>query len=323
MRVLLVIVLALLLAGAASAGSARRAAASPLSLGSLSELSGSVALGGSGPQRLRFLPGKKFAAGVLLQNDSRTPVFLSRADVVEPPLTLIHQIGVRFHAFRYAGCSGGASCPAPTFDIGVGKVREPRAFTVAPGKQVGVELDFRLGSCADVPKANPATISQLRVTFRDKGGSTRQHVLALGYHAMRLRMPKPEDCAQPRSTLSVNDPSHIGTSYLFTIPGSTGDVCTKTERGLAFRSRAMKNDDSRPERLEITFRSFAGVGVYHDVAAAAVVGTRALFHTAVVADVTKATSHEVFANVRGDKLRPEPGTVPYRIYGWMRCRVSG
>lgn len=275
-------------------------------------MSGSVALGGSDPQRLRFLPNKNFAAGVVLQNNSRAPVVLTGADVVEPPLTLIHQIGVRFHAFRYSGCSGGGSCPAATFDIGVGKVRWPRPFTVAPGKQVGVELDFRLGSCADVPGANPATISQLRVSFREERGSTPQHVLALGYDALRLRMPRPKDCAFPRSTLFVNDPNHIGTSYYFTIPGSTSDVCTRTRGALVFRSRAMKNNDSVPERIEIIMPSFEGSGAYHHAIAAVVVGGKTVVESPALVDVTKAASHEVFAKVNA-----------HRIRGWMRCRISG
>jgi hypothetical protein len=70
-----VIALALFLAGAATAGTSRHASGSPLSLGSFSELNGSVALGGSSNgQRLRFLPNKKFAAGIVLENTSHDAV---------------------------------------------------------------------------------------------------------------------------------------------------------------------------------------------------------------------------------------------------------
>jgi hypothetical protein len=320
----LIIALALLLTGSATAGTARRTTVPPLSLGSLSEVNGFVALGGGpGGQRLRFLPNRKFAAGIVLQNASRGPVVVTRAEVVEPPRTLIHQTGARFHAWRFSGCPAGASCPAPTFRIGSGLAHHPHPFKVERGGEVGVELDFRLGSCADVPGASSAPISQLRVTYRTTHGPLRQHVFALGFDSLRLRMPKPEDCSFPRSALTVNDSQHIGTSYLFTIPGSKGDVCTRTGGGLVFRSRAMKNNDYARERLEIRLPSFTGSGTYHDALAAAVVAGKTVFHTPAIVDVTKATDGVVFAKVHADKLRPQSDTVPYRIYGWMRCRVSG
>lgn len=321
MRGLFVIALALLLAGAASAGSARSTSGSPLSLGSLSEASGAAAttIGG---QRLRFLPNARFSVGLVLRNTSHAPVVVSGADVAEPPRTLIHQVGARFHPFRNATCPAGASCPAPTFPIGSGKNMHPHPFTVPPGKSVGVELDFRLGSCAEVPGASSAPISRLRVAFREAGASVRRHTFALGYDAFRLRMPKPEDCMFPRSRLWVNDPSHIGTSYYFTILGSKGDICMHTAGGLAFRSRAYLNNDRRRERIQILVAGFSGTGTYRHAIARVVVGKRIMFHSEAVVTVTKATRHEVFARVRADKLRPQAAPARYRIYGWMRCRIG-
>lgn len=195
MRVLLVIALALLLAGAASAGSARHTAVSPLSLTGTSELNGFIALGGgSDGQRLRFLPDRKFAAGLVLRNDSQAPVVVEKAEVLEPRRTLIHQTGGRFHPLTAPSCPPDAYCPADlTFPIGSGLAHRPRPITLAPGKLAGVELDFRLGSCADVPGANAAPISRLRVTDRTTDGARQQHVFALSADALRLRMPKPED----------------------------------------------------------------------------------------------------------------------------------
>lgn len=230
----------------------------------------------------------------MLQNASHVPVVVTDAYVVAPRLTLIHQTGVRFHRFSQGGCSGGGPCPAPSFRIGSGWHPHPRPFTLAPGKLLGVELDLRLGSCADVPGANAAPISHLEVIYR-RNGSSRHTVFALGSDALRLRRPKAEDCTFPRSTLWVNDPSHIGTNYYFTIPGSKGDVCTRTGHGLVFRSRAMKNNDRKPERIEIRFPSFAGTGMYGQAIAAAVVGGRTVFHTPALVEMTKATSREVFA----------------------------
>jgi hypothetical protein len=314
MRVLLVLALTLFLAGAASAGSARHTSPSPLSVGSFSELSGAAATtigGGKDGQLVRFLPNAKFALGILLQNTSRRTALVTRARVLEPRRTLIRQTGARFHAWSPPTCPPGARCPARTFPIGSGAAHHPHPVAVEPGGYVGVELDFRLGSCPDVPGANAAPVSRLRVTFR-MDGPLRQHVLALGGDSLRLRMPQPEDCATPRSTLFVNDPSHIGTSYYFTLPGSKGDVCTRRAGELVFRSRAMKNNDGVAERLEIRVPSFAGRGTYHNATAAAVVGGKPVFHTPALVTVTKASSREVFAKVHA-----------HRISGWMRCRVSG
>jgi hypothetical protein len=306
--------LALTLTGAGAAGSARRTTVPPLSLGGVSELNGFIALGGSDAgQRLRFLPNRKFAAGLVLQSESQSPVVVEKVEVLAPRRTLIHQTGARFHPLTMPSCPPGASCPADlTFPIGSGVAHRSRPFTLAPGKVVGVELDFRLGSCADVPGAGSTPVSRLRVAYRTAGGPTRQHVFALGGDALVLRMPKPEDCAFPRSTLFVNDPSQIGTSYLFTIPGSKGDVCTRAGHGLVFRSRAMKNDDSLPERVEIHFSPIEGPANNDGARVGVVVAGRTVFHTRGLLDVTKANGREVFAKVHAG-----------RIHGWMRCRVSG
>jgi hypothetical protein len=136
-------------------------------------------------------------------------------------------------------------------------------------------------------------------------------------------MPKPEDCTFPRSKLFVNDSSTLGTSYLFTVPGSKGDVCTRTGTALSFRSRALENNDRRPEWVEIRFPHFAGKGTYHRAIATILVGKRTAFRSKALVTVTLATSREVVAKIHADKLRPQADTVPFRIYGWMRCSVAG
>ena len=183
--------LALLLAGPAAAGSAR----APVALGTMVELSGSVALG-SAPrngQLLRFVPGGRFALGVLLHNTSRGRLVLTGAEVVEPPLTLVHQIGTQFHPWNPPKCPPGALCPAYVFPLHA-RAAHPHPFAVAPGKDAGLELDFRLGSCADVPGASSTPISRLRVSFHRAGGTVQQRVLPLRGAELHLRMPKPGAC---------------------------------------------------------------------------------------------------------------------------------
>jgi hypothetical protein len=273
---------------------------------------------------VRFMPHARFFMGVVLQNTSHTRVVVKTVRVIEPPRTLIHQVGTDFQRFQPRRCPRGVHCPAPTFPIGSAKNLHPHPYTVAPGKLVGVDLGFRLGSCSAVPGANPAPISRVSVTFRRADGSMHKQTLDLDGAAFHLLMPTPEDCTFPRSNLTVNSNYPLTTDVYFTYRGSKGDVCVRTRSGLSFRSRAMKNDDGRPERIEIRVPHFSGTGAYYRAHATIVVGRKRVFRHGARLIVTRATSTEVFAQVRVHRLRhPRFDGLPYSIYGAMRCRVRG
>lgn len=323
MRRLCVAVLALVLAGPAAASSPR----SPVALGGMFEGGPGGVVFGSAPgngELLRFIPDARFAVGVLLENTSRGRLVVTGAEVLEPTRTLVHQIGTQFHPWRPFKCPPGASCPAPVFPLHA-RVAHPRPFAVAPGKDVGVELDFRLGSCAQIPGAGSTPISRLRVSFRTAGGPIRQRVLALAGAELHLRMPKPEDCAQPRSSLSVDGPQGYSTSYDWTVPGSKGDVCTLRGHTLGFRSRTYRYvyENARTVRIEVRVPRFAGTGAYSGAVVTVVADGVAVFRSYNgVVTVTKATSHEVVAQVAaGHPPSPNKRGTPFRVYGTMRCRV--
>ena len=321
MRFVWIGALSLLLAGAAAAASSQHA---PLRLGGMLESRGAVDLG-SAPGKgelLRFIPFGQFELGLLLRNTSRGTLVVTNARLLEPRRTLVHQIGTRFHPWHVFKCPPGAMCPAHGFPLKGGPAR-PRPFSVAVGKYLGVELDLRLGSCAEIPGANPAPITRLRVSFRTATGVTGRRVFALDGAELHLRMPKPEDCAQPRSTLSIEGPQRYATSYYWTEPGSTGDVCTIAGRTLSFESRVYQAGIvQRPVRVTVRIRHFAGAGSYRATVSAVVRGRQVVSYPRSIVTVTAATRRKVIAQVATTRrAAPDGRGTPFKIAGTMRCRV--
>ncbi len=228
MRFFCVFALSLLLVGVAGAASSKRA---PLALGGMLESHGAVDLG-SAPttgELLRFVPRAQFQLGLLLGNKSRGKLVVTDARVLEPRRTLIHQIGTRFHPWHVFKCPPGAMCPAHVFSLEGGPAR-PHPFALAARRYVGVELDFQLGSCAQIPAANPAPLSRLRVTFRRPDGRTGHRVLSLGGATLHLRMPKAYDCRDPHSSLSIDGPHGYESSNDWTVPGRQGTSAPSAAR---------------------------------------------------------------------------------------------
>lgn len=324
MRHLAAIGLLALLAGASAASSAARAARPPLSLGGMVESAGAPDLGdaaGSSGELIRFIPHGRFELGLLLENRSGARLVITGAHVVEPRHTLIHQIGTRFHRWSPPKCPPGAFCPAYGFSLQAG-ASQPRPFAVARGKDVGIELDFRLGSCAEIASANPAPISRLRVTFRTSHGPTRERVLSMRVAELRLRTPKPGDCARPRSSLSINGPQRYESSQLWTIPGSTGDLCTIRNGNLDFVSRRYQTEISRPyakshwELITLHVERFKGAGAYRGTVTLVAAGKTALRWRTRTVEVTKATRREVVATIQAGRL---PAGA---VRGTVRCSVA-
>jgi hypothetical protein len=193
-----------------------------------------------------------------------------------------------------------------------------------------VELDFRLGSCAQIRGANPAPISRLRISYRLPGGPIQHRVIPLGGAELHLRMPKPADCVGPHSSLGVDGPDPYPSSDYWTIPGSTGDVCTIRNGTLHFASREYQTDIPGPfkpgdfERITLEM-PFHGTGAYPSDATLRLVANRAtVFRAHANVRITKATAAEVIANIGAGHL-PKSGVrgTPFHIEGTMRCRVKG
>jgi len=175
--------------------------------------------GGPNGVTLRYIPNQPFGIMVAIRNRSHRPLVVRDVRVLEPLGTLVHQIGARLQPWRPPPCPRDESCPAYAPPFGPYVARTPRPLRVAAGKSFGVELDFRLGDCAEVPFASPASPRLIDVIY-DGGRQT----LALGAARPALRFPKPADCSpRPHSDIAVTGPWATGSDW--TVPGSAGDTC--------------------------------------------------------------------------------------------------
>lgn len=324
MRGPVAIALALLVvAGSAAGGAASSTSGATLAVGGVEEgPTNGVGIGDtfSDTPNLRFIPHRTFAIGYGIQNVSQTPVVVTGANAPAPSNTLVRQIGVRFHRWAPQTCASGVSCP-PSLFLLEGKAAHPRPFTIQPGQYLGLELDFRLGGCAQAPAASYRPISQVRLSLEESDGTAESTVLQLD-PALSLRKPKPANCTFPRSRLYVDGPGSSPTSWLWTLWGSEGDLCTLEHGSLDFTSRAYQNGDFDLQRIEIALPHFTGKGVYRDAIAKLVVDGRTTHRSAGTLRVTKATGSEIVGTVDVGKPPPPSGRpVPYRIWGSMRCRV--
>ena len=153
-------------------------------------------VGVSSPQGLeiRFVERTRFGVGVRLRNGSSRPVTLVDVRTLEPLRSLARQVGTRLVPWNPPKCSGAHSCPLVTFfRASYGGVR-PAPVTAPPGKDVGVQLNFRLDSCGAAPFASAAAVRFVVADYRFGRESLRHETLPLGAATLRLRMPKPADC---------------------------------------------------------------------------------------------------------------------------------
>lgn len=204
---------------------------------------------GSSPAGLtiRYIANQPFGIGIILKNVSGRTVTVEDVRALEPPGTLVHQIGTRLRSWTPPTCPRGASCPGFAPPIGPYTPSSPTPVRVRPGKQVAVELDFRLGGCGEVPFAQPGAPRTIDVLL--DGGHEE---LSLGAAQPLLRFPKPADCVpQPHSQIAVTGP--WATSSAWTIPGSSGDICTRNAHGRpSFVSRWYESPRQPEVRVEIT-----------------------------------------------------------------------
>lgn len=191
-----VVAAALLFAGAAAGSSPTPTTARGVVVGGSIESRGSPDVGeapGIDGELIRFIPRGRFAIGLLLENKSHHRLVFVGARVVAPHRTLIHQIGTQFHRWHPIRCPRGAFCPASVFGLQP-RVFQPRPFSLQRGRKFGLELDFRLGACADVPTASNTPISHFVLKFRRPGGPLVRKRLPLGPGELHLRLPKPGRC---------------------------------------------------------------------------------------------------------------------------------
>jgi hypothetical protein len=271
---------------------------------------------------IRFIERTRFGVGVTLRNRSRRSVTVVDARAVEPARTLVHQIGTRFVPWNPPTCSGNHSCPLVSFfRPSYGAVR-PLPVNAAPGKEVGVQLNFGLDSCRAVPFASPAAPQLLVVDYRYGRGALRREALPLGSASLRLRMPQPGDCARrPHSHIAVSGP--YATSSDWTIPGSDGDSCRRPAAGgLRFRSRLYLYPGRPAVRVAIRLPRFRGRGSYYSAQVHVVVGIGLHGWTVFRAARSLVTVTHAGSTTFGGRFRATLAgrqRTSFRAYGAWRC----
>jgi hypothetical protein len=280
---------------------------------------------GSGPQgiTLRFIERTPFGVGVVLHNRSRRSVTVVDVRTLDPPRTLVHQIGTRLVSWNPPPCpSNMRGCAVSTFFRSSYGVVRPRPVTAAPKKDVGVQLNFRLGSCRDVPLASPAAARAVVVDYRFGREQLRHEALSLRSARLLLRMPQPGDCARrPHSHIAID--GEFATSSDWTAPGSDGDSCRRTAAGgLRFRSRMYLRGPGPAVRVGIRLPRLRGRGTYYRAQVRVVVGIGLHGWTAFPAERSLVTVTHIGPTIFGGRFRARVTGrhgVPFRAYGAWRC----
>lgn len=240
--------------------------AAPFRKGDLKEAGGWAVLE-LGPHGtvLRFVPHTSFGIGLTLRNRSKKQITVLGVQAIDPPGGLVQQRGTRLVAWNPPPCTGSHSCPALGFLRAPYDSRHAKPLSVAPGRQVAVQLNFAVAGCARVPAATPGAARQIAVSYTTASGGTQSQVLSLGGSRLRLRMPSARDCApRPKSTIAVEGPYAAGSDW--TIPTSSGDSCTIARSGgLTFSSRLYEAPKDPAVRIVIRLPRYAGVGLYRSV----------------------------------------------------------
>jgi hypothetical protein len=227
-----VIAFALAAAGLTGCGGGSSLSAAPL-VDENSVASGGMPNAASTPDglSLRFIEGGRLGFGIVLRNSSRHAVTVIDARTIDPPHSLVHQTGTRLVPWNPRPCPQNVvGCPQQTFFRAVFGPARPRPVTVAPRKAVGVQLNFRLGGCAEVPFASSAPTELLQVTFRYGQSKLRTETIPLADAALRLGRPAPSVCLpRPHSRIALSGLFPSSTEE--TIPGTHTATCTRTARG--------------------------------------------------------------------------------------------
>jgi hypothetical protein len=220
--------------------------------------SGGYPLAGGGPsgENIRFIDRGTFWVAVLVRNRSSQPITLLGARTPEPATSLVRQTRAGFS--QYTPCSGGRLCPWPSTPTST------KPILLAPHAEAAIKLNYQLVTCAQAKTSSTASSSALLLAYRYRSGAVAEETMAAGYARLRLQPPAGVECL-PRPY------SYIGLVGSFTtspahrpIPGSDGDMCTKTATGgLTFRSREFMDRGGVAFRIEITLPRYRGLGSYH------------------------------------------------------------
>jgi hypothetical protein len=241
----------------ASAASAAASHPGPLALLNGTSAGGIPAQAGGGPsgQNVRFIDHGTFWIAVLVRNSSSIPITLVRASTPEPPNSLVRETRAGFSSYK--PCTGDNPCPWPNTPTST------KPLTLRPHAEAAVKFNYQLVSCAAAKAASTASGTALVLVYRYGNGPRVQESVPLGGAQLRLLRPVGVECL-PRPY------SYIGLVGSFTtspehkpIPGSAGDMCTKTTTGgLAYTSREFMDRSGTTFQIEISLPHYLGIGTY-------------------------------------------------------------
>jgi hypothetical protein len=219
---------------------------------------GGYPMAGGGPNgvTIRFIDRGTFWVAVLVRNTSAQPVTLVGARTPEPLNSLVRQIRAGFS--RYRPCNGHVACPWPS------RPTSTAPLTLPAGVEAAVKLNYQLVSCTQAVASTTTSGNTLVLSYRAGHGPIGAERVPLTYAHLHLQPPAGVACL-PRPY------SHIGLVGSFTtspghkpIPGSDGDMCTRTTSGgLVFRSRDFMDRSGVAFRIEINLPRYRGIGSYH------------------------------------------------------------
>jgi len=154
---------------------------------------------------VHFVPNAHFQVGLELANLSDRTMIVTNVRAVEPPHSFVHQTGTALlHWYVPPPCKSRNACmpAAEGFNSQpITSTAPPRPLEVKPGNgewRLGVQLDYRTGTCAELSAANRQSASRLLITFHAPNGPTQHESVPLGIYRLHLphRHPRVGVCVQ-------------------------------------------------------------------------------------------------------------------------------
>jgi hypothetical protein len=214
-------------------------------------------------------------------------------------------------------------------------VERAESVVVQPGKGLGVQLDFRVGSCSAVPFASFAPVTAVTLSY----GDGAQQTFDLGGATIRPIRPPSRVCAsRPFSRLAIDGP--FASSTASTIPIRTdgpcartsigsflcdeADRCSRSGAGILFRSGLFVHRGDIGVRVAFQLPNYRGAGRYaarNNVSVHVDIGPAQKYQAfAGSITVTRITSRtlqgRLEATLTGFRKRP------FHAFGTWACTVS-